>query len=277
MSIQSLEQLVTKAQGGDRHALEAVVHAVSKDVYNLALRMLWCPHDAADACQEILLKIVTRLSTFEGRSAFRTWIYRVALNHLLNQKASRMEAKHLSFEQFGADLAVGLADIQAPTDDPEHLLLVDEVRIGCTHAMLICLDREHRAAFVLGDILDLSSQEACDILGIADAAFRKRLSRARQRILDFMTAHCGLVNESAACRCERRVGHACMTGIADPQNLLFVSAGYGVSDVRAHVDNLTGLQRVIAVYRGNPSAEEPAESLKLVAQLLNANAITCLH
>jgi len=274
---QTLEQWVTRAQRGEREALESVVHAVKKDVYNLALRMLWCPHDAADASQEILLKMVTRLSTFEGRSSFRTWVYRVALNHLLNQKASRMEARHLSFEQFGADLALDLVEEPSRTNDPEYQLLVQEVRVGCTHAMLICLDREHRAAFVLGEILDLSGQEACQILGLAEAAYRKRLSRARERILNFMSFHCGLVNDSAACRCALRVASACDKGIVNPQKLLFVSNERSGGDVMAHIESLTQLQRMLEIYRGNPMPNGDIEVLKFMSDLFDNNDVPCLH
>jgi RNA polymerase sigma factor (sigma-70 family) len=53
--------------------------------------MLYHPQDAEDATQEILVKILTRLSSFEGRSSFRTWLYRIAVNHLLNIRRSRVE------------------------------------------------------------------------------------------------------------------------------------------------------------------------------------------
>jgi DNA-directed RNA polymerase specialized sigma24 family protein len=66
--------------------------------------------------------------------------------------------------------------------------------VGCTQAMLLCLDREHRIAYVLGDGLELNSGEAANICEISPAAFRKRLQRARERIQAFMQAHCGLLD-----------------------------------------------------------------------------------
>ena len=82
--METVESSVAQAQKGDKGALEAVVTAIQDDVYYLALRMLANPEDAQDATQEILIKVITKLSTFAFKSAFRTWAFRVAKNHLLN-------------------------------------------------------------------------------------------------------------------------------------------------------------------------------------------------
>ncbi|MDY6943266.1 MAG: RNA polymerase sigma factor [Pseudomonadota bacterium] len=272
-----LEENVLLAQQGDAVALEAVVRAVQKDIYNLALRMLWCPDDAADATQEILLKLITRLASFEGRSAFRTWAYRVALNHLLNQRKSRVEAEQPSFEQFADDLAQGLSEPTSRESDPEYALLVQEVRVGCTHAMLICLDREHRAAFVLGEILELSNSEGAQVLGISDVAYRKRLSRAKRRLVDFMAGHCGLVNTEAACRCHRRIDCAVEQGVVRHEKLLFAGDSKDAEAANASVAELSALQRAVAVYRSNPQFDAPKEPLETLKPLFNGQALKCLQ
>jgi RNA polymerase sigma factor (sigma-70 family) len=81
-----LSELAAAAQAGSREALDGLVRAVQRPIYNLALRMLQRPADAEDATQEILIKLVTYLAQFRGESAFSTWIYRVASSHLLNQR-----------------------------------------------------------------------------------------------------------------------------------------------------------------------------------------------
>lgn len=93
--------------------------------------------------------------------------------------------------------------------------------VGCTQAMLLCLDREHRIAYVLGDGLELNSGEAANICEISPAAFRKRLQRARERIQAFMQAHCGLLDPANPCRCRRRIGAAIGHDRLDPAILLF--------------------------------------------------------
>src|SRR5262245_12968767 len=147
----SLEDVAREAVAGNRDALDHLVRTLQGDVYGLAIRMLWKREDAEDATQEILIRVVTRLSQFDFRSRLRTWVYRVAVNYLLDVKKSPVERLHLTFDQFGEDLAKGLSD-EGPAD-AEQSLLVEEVRIGCTLGMLQCLDREHRVAYVLGEIL----------------------------------------------------------------------------------------------------------------------------
>ena len=104
----TLEDIARQAIDGDREALEGLVRALQGDVYGLALRMLWNREDAEDATQEILIRIVTRLSQFDFRSRLKTWAYRVAVNYILDIKKSAIERLHLSFERFAEDLESGL-------------------------------------------------------------------------------------------------------------------------------------------------------------------------
>ena len=218
------DELVTAAREGDPGALNELVARVQKPIYRLALRMLWHPEDAKDATQEILVRIVTRLASFRGDSSFLTWAYRVAANQLLSVKRHRLEAQQLSFEALGCDLAEGL-DLEAVRrDDPETSALLEEVRIGCTLAMLSCLDRAHRMAYVLGEILELTDTEGAQVLQISRPAFRKRLSRARESISEFMSGHCGMVRPQNACRCHRRLGRALALRRVEPQRLQYVAS-----------------------------------------------------
>src|SRR3954449_6996811 len=91
MSEPTLEALAARAVQGDRDAAQELVATVQDDVYGLALRMLWHPHDAADATQEILVQVLTHLSDFRGDSQFRTWCFRIATNHLLRVKSKRAQ------------------------------------------------------------------------------------------------------------------------------------------------------------------------------------------
>jgi len=190
-----LELEVARARAGDRTALELVVRAVQKDVYNLALRFLWHPQDAEDATQEILIRILTGLVGFRGESGFRTWVYRVACNTLLTLRKQRMEQQTLSLDEFGEDLARGLSDDPLSVEyDVDEKLMLEEVKIGCTLAMLQCLDRDQRLAYILGEIIELNHNEAAEVLETTPAAYRKRLSRARASIVSFMSSRCGLAN-----------------------------------------------------------------------------------
>ena len=89
--------LVARARSGSRAALEDLVRRHQGWIYNIAIRMLYHPQDAEDATQEILIKAVTRLLSFEGRSSFRTWLYRIVVNHVLNMKRGRLEQTSSKF------------------------------------------------------------------------------------------------------------------------------------------------------------------------------------
>ena len=135
---------------------------------------------------------MARLSTFKGEAAFRTWVHRVAVNHLLDRKRSAVERFELTFSAFADDLHAGLAPV-APNAGPELDMLAREVKHGCTLAMLTCLDRPLRVVYILGEVFGVSSADGAWICGTTEAAYRKRLSRARAAIREFVAEYCGLV------------------------------------------------------------------------------------
>src|SRR3954465_11741258 len=95
-------ELVEQAKNGDRAALEQLVLRHQAWVYNIAVRMVFHPQDAEEVTQEVLIKAVTHLSTFRGGSTFRTWLYRIAANHVLNMKRRGAELRPHTFAEYGA-------------------------------------------------------------------------------------------------------------------------------------------------------------------------------
>lgn len=255
-----MEADVQRAVGGDRGALERVIEAILPDVHRLALRFLWHPHDAEDATQEILIRVITHLGSYRGESAFRTWVFRVASNVLLTTRKRRAEQNAASLDAFGEDLERGLSD-EMPDVGIEHELMLEEVRIGCTMAMLLCLDRALRLAYILGEIMDVDHREGAAILDIQPAAFRARLSRARKAIQSVLTSHCGLIEPTNACRCRRRAKTAVALGRVDPHRLLFASSLATAKAFPAVLETVRSLEqgrRAAALYRAQ-SDRTPAE------------------
>ncbi len=270
------DQDVQAAKGGDRDALERLVGGITDDVYGLAIRMLWHPADAEDATQEILIKVVTHLSRFRGEAVFSTWVYRIAANHLLTTRRRRAERAAISFDAFAADLAKGL-DTGYEAHGVDEELLAEEVKIGCTQGMLLCLDRDHRVAYVLGEVFELSGEQAAYILDIAPAAYRKRLSRARKRIRMFMAGNCGLVDPANACRCTRRIGRAIEVGRLAPERLAFADAPRrGGSAVRVGVDEMKLLHVAAAIFRSHPRYRAPETVAGKILELLDSDRYSIL-
>ena len=247
MQMMALEDVARRAIDGDRDALDRLVRDLQGDVYGLALRMLWNREDAEDATQEILVRVVTRLAQFDFRSKLKTWVYRIAVNYILDVKKSPVERMHLNFERFAEDLAEGLSS-DGPTD-AERSLLTEEVKIGCTLGMLQCLDRPHRLSYVLGEILDMPGPEAADTLEITPEVFRKRLQHARAAILSFTLAHCGLISDTAACACNRRVPEALRVGRINADSLDFAGTASSFQEARALVRRVDEARRVLEVHR----------------------------
>src|SRR6516165_4692497 len=95
-------ELVERAKNGDRRALDKLVLRHQAWIYNIAIRMVFHPQDAEEVTQEVLVKVITKLSTFKGKSQFRTWLYRIAANHVLNMKRRSAETKVTTFADYGA-------------------------------------------------------------------------------------------------------------------------------------------------------------------------------
>ena len=209
----SLDELARRAAEGDREALSALVRDLQHPMYRLALRFLGHPDDAQDACQEILIRILTRLGSFQGRSKFTTWAYTVAVRSLLRTRKRLVESSVRGAEAFAAFLDTGMGEIDPTLEEVEYRLLCEEVRISCTYGMLLCLSRPQRAAYLLADVLGLPDTDGAEILGCTRAAFRQRVSRARRTLRQVIDNRCGLVDPANPCRCGRQLASSEAAGI----------------------------------------------------------------
>jgi len=262
----ALSSVVRAAQGGDAAALEQLVVSVRDRVYRLSLRMTSCPTDAEDATQEILIRVITRLSTFRGDAAFTTWVHRIAVNYLLDRSKSAAERLELTFDTFAADLLDGLA--ASPSTAPDAPILEREVQLACTHAMLTCLDRDHRIAYILGEIFEIDSHDGGYICEISPATYRKRLSRARHRVREFLTANCGLVSPTAPCHCSKRVDTAVRIGRIDPNKLAF-------TDQTATVNSeMIRFHQAADLLRSLPAAKVPTATVAVLTNLIRTSTAT---
>src|SRR5262245_3757698 len=214
-------ELVAAAQAGDRAALTALLERHRPWIYNIAHKMVWNAAIAEDVTQEILIKILHKLGSFEGRSSFRTWVYRIVANHVLNLQRSRHEEAVGSFADFGRVLDAAPVRPLPDLPQPQRDLLVEEAKVSCLSGMLLCLSREQRIAYLLGNVFELPDAVAAEILEVTPEAFRKRLSRARADLHEFMHDKCGLVRSENPCRCAHKTTHFIRMGAVNPDNLQF--------------------------------------------------------
>ena len=265
-------RLVALAIDGDRAALDALVRRHQPFIYNVAWRMVHDPDAAKDLTQEVLIKVITKLSRFEGKSAFRTWLYRIVVNEFLMMKRRPAEVQFGSFEEYGAQLdAVPNPELNAE----EELVLAEaslEMKTRCMAGMLMCLDREQRLTYILGDVFDVDHKLGAELFGISPANFRVRLHRARKDLHSYMQNKCGLVNPDNPCRCPKKAKALVAMGHLDKDKKVF-AADYRHTvrelvhdrhdDLAATID-----RQIIDLRRGQPSRTDIAvdESLAEVLE-----------
>lgn len=221
---EELLTLIEQATAGNKDALETIILSVQDLVFNLSLRMLGTFPDAEDASQDILLKVITHLSSFKRDSSFSTWVFSIAINHLKNYKKHMFAKFPLSFEFYGDDILNGkIDDVPDLTQDVEKSILAEELKMSCTNVMLQCLDVESRCIFILGTMFKVDSRIAGDILGITAEAYRQRLSRIRKKMADFLRDYCGEYG-SGKCHCINRVNYAIQNHRISPDHLDFTAA-----------------------------------------------------
>lgn len=220
--VPDLDRLARSAAGGDRQALGTLCQELQHPIYRLALRMVHSPEDAEDATQEILVRVVTNLSSFEGRSSFMTWVYTVGTRQLLRTRKRRAERSVRGVDDFAAVIDAGMGPVyEDAASDVEFAELCAEVRISCTFGMLLCLSREVRIAYILGDLMGMSDRDGADILGIEPTAYRQRLARARRTMRQLIANRCGLVRADNPCRCSRQIASSIALGILERDTLRY--------------------------------------------------------
>ncbi len=267
-------ELVRQSQSGDRHALEKLILRHQAWIYNIAVRMVFQPQDAEEVTQEVLVKAVTRLSTFQGQSKFRTWLYRITVNHVLNMKRRGGEAQPHTFSSYAAAINdTPDLDLPDPKSVPAEVpLLVEETKIACTTGMLLCLDRRQRLIFTLGEILGVSDVVGSEVMEMSADNFRQCLARARRDLYRFMHGQCGLVSADNPCRCPKKTKGFINEGHVDPHRLLF--AGRHVQRINeAAAATVRALDQVAdgsyaEIYRDHPFLE-PSDQAQWLRRILD--------
>jgi len=168
------ERLAAAAARGDARALEDLLMRVRPDVLRICARFLPCAEDAEEACQDTLLAIATSIGTFEGRSAFRTWLYRVAAN----RSRTTYRALRRRFDTEGS----------APPPeypDPRRTSVVAGTRLDLLDG-LSAIGAEYAEAVALRDIAGLAYAEVAVVLGVPEGTVKSRIHEGRRRLREHL-------------------------------------------------------------------------------------------
>ena len=269
-------ELVKLAIGGDKQALQNLIIRHQIFIYNLALKMTKSVEDAEDLTQEVYIKAITALTKFEGKSKFRTWLYRITVNHFLNTKKRKTELKITDFEgYFNSIDNIPIYEL-SNQEQSELTESIEEIRISCTTGMLLCLDREQRMIYILGEMFDIDHNLGAEMLGITAGNFSIRLMRARQDLYNWINDRCRSVNKSNPCRCATKTGAYIEAGYVDPNNLKFNSR-YKKKIYQLSQEKAVAISNMVEdlhkrIFQQHPF-QEPLTSTKIVEEIFNNNLI----
>ena len=271
-------ELIDQAVNGDSIALQNLIVDVQDMVYNLSLRMLGSPQDAEDAMQEIIIKIITQLSTFRKESAFSTWVYRIATNYLINCKKTMFAQHPLSFEFYAQDINAGFIpnteDLMQAVDEG---LLAEELKVSCTNVMLQCLDAESRCIYILGIMFKADSKVCGEILCITAEAYRQRLSRIRSKVADFLSDYCGLT-KTGKCNCQKRVGYAIQTHRLNPKQLEYSALEkLPENETFGFIQAMEEMDDMSLVFTYLPKYRSPQNAKNFIKELLTSDSMKVIQ
>ena len=198
------QALISKFHQGDDKAIEELLRLHEPFIYNLAWKFTNDENEAKDLSQEVLIKVLTKLSTFKGKSSFRTWLYRITFNEFMQTKRRPMEEMWKGFDDFSEKLnAIPSPDL-TPDEEQEQILRTKTARTRCMSGMLMCLTREQRLIYLVGEVFKVDHNTGAEVFGLTKDNYRKKLSRTRKDFHSFMNKQCGLVNKDNPCRCAKK-------------------------------------------------------------------------
>ncbi len=195
MTVLFENEIVRSVLRGNVNDFEKLVTAYEKNVYNIALRMVGDPDDAADMTQETFIKAYRALSGFRGDSKFSSWLYRIASNVCLDFLRSRSRHPQVSLSTVDEDdrATFELPDMrQNPEEQLMKKLGMEAVRRGLEQ-----LPEQQRQILVLRELGGLSYAELAQTLGLEEGTVKSRIFRARKRLCALLLCD-GNISDGAA-------------------------------------------------------------------------------
>lgn len=271
------EVLIEQALSGNKEALELLIKKHQDWIYNIALTFVGDRDESADLTQEVLIKVITKLNSFRNESQFRTWVYRIVKNHFLNMQRGKYEINAPTFDQFGQGLdQLPDESLSEYSYDVEEKLLVKEAKISCMKGMLLCLDREQRMIYIIGELFEFPDNIGSEIMEISKENFRVKLHRAKQQLYSFMNNKCGLINKNNPCRCARKTAGFIKMGFVDPVNLHFQKDTLAeinkVIDHKINSYNKDVTSEYQKLFQEHPFLESP-DKLTSIKKLLSSESV----
>ena len=175
------ESLVRDLQNGNLEAYDKIAEIYQKKIYGLSFNLTRNQMDAQDVTQEVLLTLFRKINMFQGKSAFSSWVYRIAVNASYMKLRSKKKEPNVSIDELMPSFnSAGFQQekIQDWSEDTESLIFTKETRDVINKAVDLLPEKE-KVVFLLRDVEGLSSEKAGEILDLTVPAVKSRLHRAR--------------------------------------------------------------------------------------------------
>ena len=172
--------LIERCRDGDLKAFDRLVEKYQGRLYNSLVHWSGSPEDAEDIAQETFVQAYRKLDSFQGRSSFFTWLYRIAFHLAVSRtrRKRREQSLEARVEETGQEVV-------SEDESAERLVLRAE-QVAMVRKAIACLQEDHRAVLVLRDLEGLCYETIGEILELAPGTVRSRLHRARQQLRELL-------------------------------------------------------------------------------------------
>ncbi len=219
-------ELLKASLKGNKDSLNELIAIHRPYIFNVAWKFSFDPQDAEDLTQEALIKVITKLSQFNFKSQFRTWLYKIVFNEFLQSKRRNGEKQFTDFEHQEKRLdAIQNTPFLDEKEEAAYEELAKEVRYRCLSGMIMCLTREQRLLFIVGETFGVDHNLGSELFNMSKANYRVKLHRARKELINFMQQKCGLMNPENPCRCGKKAKTMHKNGYLT-EDQLFFNVGY---------------------------------------------------
>jgi RNA polymerase sigma factor (sigma-70 family) len=260
------DEWAVQAKAGNSDALTLLIERHKPWIMKMSVRALNNHADAEDTTQEILWRLVRYIRSFAGNSKFRTWLYRVAVNCVIDSK-KQQNAKNCEIpvaEHFD-ESEVGFTPIA--TDLPSDFqLMVKEAKTVRMIAVLACLEERQRLALLLAETLQIDHNLGASLMEVSRHNFRQLVARARKDVEQFTNGECSLINPSGSCCCSRKTQRFRRLGYLERENNTL--SRDRLNEVRKAAEGLSQrLEDMCAEYRQCQASLTTPESEGVLRQL----------
>jgi len=200
-------EVIARVLGGETALYEIIMRRYNERLYRVARAILHDDGEAEDVMQDAYVRAYRSLGQFEGRSAFATWLTRIAVNEALQRRKQRMKMEPIDFQNGAEDHIMELA---ALGDSPEQNYGRQEIT-GILEQAIAALPEQYRVVYMLREVEEMSTEETAESLELSEENVRIRLHRARGLLKKYLVEKAGLAARHAypfhLSRCDRVVAN----------------------------------------------------------------------